>query len=70
MTQYKFCLTDADARGRSGWLNADKGGSKIGKILRTSFMDDPLVIFLARVHLCESISQEQWCSKDPKSNHT
>ena len=24
--QYKFCLTDADARGNGGWLNADNCG--------------------------------------------
>ena len=46
---YKSCLTDADAWGRgvgSMRTTADKGdgGSKIGKILRTSFMDGPLYI--------------------------
>ena len=42
-TQYKFCLTDADARrerglvqcgqgGSGGWLNADKGGVGVGSM--------------------------------------
>ena len=44
-TQYKSCLTDA--RSGESRLNADTvdkvgRGSKIGKILRTSFMDGPL----------------------------
>ena len=49
---YKFCLMDVDAKrpGGGGKLNAETyglggggGGSKIGKILQTSFMDDSLV---------------------------
>ena len=37
-------LRTPNVRGEGGRLNADKegGGSKIGKILRTSFMYDPL----------------------------
>ena len=40
---YKSCLTDADARGEGGRLNANncgQGGRGV-KILRTSFMDGP-----------------------------
>ena len=49
--RYKSCLMDADVPEEGGRLNADNcgqggGGSKIGKILRTSFMDGPLCILL------------------------
>ena len=45
-TQYKFCLMHVDANcpgGGAGSMRkpADKGGLKIDKILRTSFMDSP-----------------------------
>ena len=45
-TQYEFFLMDADAKCQGGEVGsmrtpADNGGLKIGKILRTSFMDSP-----------------------------
>ena len=46
MTQYKFCMMDADIRRPGGGVGSIRttargGGSRIGKILRASFMDGP-----------------------------